>query len=719
MKKLLAILLALVMCMTLLPLAALAEGEETRTVYAKVPDGWEKVYLYAWVGDENTGWTGKEMTKSQTNQGWYEATISTNYVNAIVHNGSTQTDDLDLLSGTNYITVEYANGYCGGSVSDNAENGADSGYLTVYAKVPDGWDKDSVYFYAWDGVKGTNWPGVKMTSSTVHDGWFELQIPKQAKMCKVNNGNGAPQTQDLELANGNFITVDDNNHADQSKTFGGETTKPAPFEIKTVTAAGDGNQDDGYLNGKSWNPSAEENMLTNHDNIWTITYDNVKAGDHQLKFVLNENWEDNKCITGDTIPVGVKTDVACESSMRNMTFHVDADESTVKLELDLTDFDYENGTGAKLTITVTAPAVAPTPGEGNETDKPEGGDGNGETGDGGNSTTPGTGDETPTPTPGTGDETPTPTPGTGDGEGNGENGDGGSTTTPGTGNETNKPEDDKNNKNDKDEAKTITIYAKVPADWTEAYLYSWPDGGHGDPAWPGVKMTASKTHAGWYEAEIPENVQNVIVNAGSDKPQTVDLKLVSGSYFIVLGEAGADGKYSAKLNATADTATAPDNKDDKNDKDNTVTPDNKNDKDDTAAPAPDSKTITIYAQVPADWAEVYLYTWQDGANGDPAWPGTKMTASKTNAGWYELTIPADTQNVIVNAGNGNPQTVDLKLVSGSNYIVVGEAGEDGKYSAKMSSAPTGDSTELVAIAAALLMAATGMVATVAGKKKFF
>lgn len=701
MKKLLAILLALVMCMTLLPLAALADGEETRTVYVKAPEDWEKVCLYTWdnnnTSDNNRSWPGEEITATKTNEGWYKATVSAKHDKAIVNNGKNgddakQTENLDMVTGTNYITVGYINGSRYASVSDSPTTGADNGIVTVYAKVPESWG--TPYLHVWNGIETKGWPGIEMEVSSAYSGWYELQIPKNAKMCLVHNNNGT-QTGNLELVNGNFITVDDSNHADQSKTFGGETTKPAPFEIKTVTAVGDGNQDDGYLNGVFWNPSVENNennMLTNHDNIWTITYENVKAGDHQLKFAFNGGWEKSIGFAEEgKATVGKETDLVCGNG--NVIFNVEKDDSKVDLKLDLTNFDPDQGTGAKLTITVTDPAVDPAPGTG---------DGNGETGDGGSSTTPGTGDGGSTTTPGTGDETPTP--------------------TPGTGNETNKPEGDDNNNNgsnDKDEAKTITIYAKVPADWTEAYLYSWPDGGHGDPAWPGVKMTASKTHAGWYEAEIPENVQNVIVNAGSGKPQTVDLKLVSGSYFIVLGEAGADGKYSAKLNATADTATAPDNKDDKNDKDNTVTPDNKNDKDDTAAPAPDSKTITIYAQVPADWAEVYLYTWQDGANGDPAWPGTKMTASKTNAGWYELTIPADTQNVIVNAGNGTPQTVDLKLVSGSNYIVVGEVGEDGKYSAKMSSAPTGDSTELVAIAAALLMAATGMVATVAGKKKFF
>lgn len=712
MKKLLAILLALVMCMTLLPLAALAEEEKLPYYVVGTLPGLEEWKLC----DEK----GEMMQDGDVWKAEFKSVSPKEYYFKITDAKGTW--DNNWGNNGENIAVNVSE-ECDVTITFDPSTKEIRLYLSTTGEV-------HFYDYYVAGnieLTGADWDSQDKNNKMTQNGeLYEktfMNVPAGGHKFKVTTGGWNPSypgaNYEFDLSAACDVKITFNADTKEIKVIADKLVESPKFELKTVTAAGDGNQDDGYLNGKSWNPSAEENMLTNHDNIWTITYDNVKAGDHQLKFVLNENWEDNKCITGDTIPVGVKTDVACESSMRNMTFHVDADESTVKLELDLTDFDYENGTGAKLTITVTAPAVAPTPGEGNETDKPEGGDGNGETGDGGNSTTPGTGDETPTPTPGTGDETPTPTPGTGDGEGNGENGDGGSTTTPGTGNETNKPEDDKNNKNDKDEAKTITIYAKVPADWTEAYLYSWPDGGHGDPAWPGVKMTASKTHAGWYEAEIPENVQNVIVNAGSDKPQTVDLKLVSGSYFIVLGEAGADGKYSAKLNATADTATAPDNKDDKNDKDNTVTPDNKNDKDDTAAPAPDSKTITIYAQVPADWAEVYLYTWQDGANGDPAWPGTKMTASKTNAGWYELTIPADTQNVIVNAGNGNPQTVDLKLVSGSNYIVVGEAGEDGKYSAKMSSAPTGDSTELVAIAAALLMAATGMVATVAGKKKFF
>lgn len=507
MKKLLAILLALVMCMTLLPLAALAEGE-TKYVIAgegsifgskwdpadennrmtKNGDLYEKTYTNAPAGDYAFKVTDGTWTNSWGNNGGnYTFRLETAGTVKITFNPESKEIKVDTGATNETVTYDYYvagdSGLCGSNWSVNApENGMTKNgdvYEKIYKNVP----ANTYGFKITSGSWSPSYPGENYT--------FTL-----SDTCDVKITFNA-DTQEIEVIADKLVAA-------------------AKFVVEKVTAVGGSADGDGYLNGKNWDVEADSNVLTNNNGIYSITYTNVKAGDHELKFVLNGSWS-NKSIGGGKIESGVQVDVECGSNVGNLNYHVENDGSTVKLVLNLTEFDYEKSTGAKLTVTVTEP--------------------------------------------------------------------------------------DKNN------------------------------------------------------------------------------------------------------------TTTPDKKDD-----TTVTPD---EKDDSVAPAPDSKNITIYAKVPADWTEVYLYTWQDGSNGDPAWPGTKMTASKSNEGWYELTIPADTQNVIVNAGNGNPQTVDLKLVSGSNYIVVGEVGENGKYTAKMSSAPTGDTTDLVAICGAMLLAATGVVATVAGKKKFF
>ncbi len=88
--------------------------------------------------------------------------------------------------------------------------------------------------------------------------------------------------------------------------------------------------------------------------------------------------------------------------------------------------------------------------------------------------------------------------------------------------------------------------------------------------------------------------------------------------------------------------------------------------------------VIIRAKVPADWENVGAYTWEPEDFG--AWPGATMTK---NGDWYEITMPGTHTTVIINSANG--QTTDLTIDAGKDvWIVVGEAGADGKYAASVS-----------------------------------
>ena len=76
-------------------------------------------------------------------------------------------------------------------------------------------------------------------------------------------------------------------------------------------------------------------------------------------------------------------------------------------------------------------------------------------------------------------------------------------------------------------------------------------------------------------------------------------------------------------------------------------------------------TVTVRAQVPADWAEVYAYTWEPDSLG--GWPGTAMTL---NGEWYEVQMGAEQLKLIINNGNGKPQTADLNIEAGKDVWVV-------------------------------------------------
>ena len=102
-----------------------------------------------------------------------------------------------------------------------------------------------------------------------------------------------------------------------------------------------------------------------------------------------------------------------------------------------------------------------------------------------------------------------------------------------------------------------------------------------------------------------------------------------------------------------------------------------------AMPAIEAKAatdVTVHFKNTEGWEKVYVYTW-DGVDMG-GWPGTEIQADAANAGYYICTLTGvsnSTVNIIFGAGDGQPQTVDLKLGAeqASEWWVVPN-GNDGK-----------------------------------------
>lgn len=90
-------------------------------------------------------------------------------------------------------------------------------------------------------------------------------------------------------------------------------------------------------------------------------------------------------------------------------------------------------------------------------------------------------------------------------------------------------------------------------------------------------------------------------------------------------------------------------------------------------------TMTLNAVLPTtdDWQMPYLYYWYDDGTTGPSWPGTPLKS--LGAGKFQIDIPADVSNVIINNGSAALKTNDLKItpglestitvtVSGSNVV---------------------------------------------------
>ena len=134
-----------------------------------------------------------------------------------------------------------------------------------------------------------------------------------------------------------------------------EPTEPAPAEYKVYAV---GNGVGAWLNGISWNPGAEANLMTeNTKDVWTFngSFDDQVPATAEFKFAIDGTWDVNFGIAGDaTVANGVEMDAV--KGGENIKIPALTAASTVTAVLDLSNYDAETDTGAKVTVSWTGQA---------------------------------------------------------------------------------------------------------------------------------------------------------------------------------------------------------------------------------------------------------------------------------------------------------------------------------------------------------------------------
>ena len=124
------------------------------------------------------------------------------------------------------------------------------------------------------------------------------------------------------------------------------------LEINAMHAAGSADdEEDTWLNGVFWDPSAEENKMTEiADRVYTITFEDVKGYSdyYQVRFAANGEWTHNW--GGVYTESGKAFDAIYNGD--NIVVDVPYEIADVTLTLDLSNFDYVTKAGGKITITV-------------------------------------------------------------------------------------------------------------------------------------------------------------------------------------------------------------------------------------------------------------------------------------------------------------------------------------------------------------------------------
>lgn len=183
----------------------------------------------------------------------------------------------------------------------------------------------------------------------------------------------------------------------------------------------------------------------------------------------------------------------------------------------------------------------------------------------------------------------------------------------------------------------FVVHAYVPLDWKTVNMWAWsaPDGTNAFEAWPGDAMVEGED--GWFTGKVPTWVNSLIINGNEGTVQTADVSIEAKELWITVYE---DLTYDLVYE---DPAKAVEN-------------------------------ITVYAKVPADWADPCCWAWSapDGTNAFSAWPGEALTL---DGEWYVIEAPGWINSVIINGNEGSIQTSDLSVEAGKDVWVVVDSPE--------------------------------------------
>lgn len=180
-----------------------AENQPGIQVYFKKPDTWTEVRIYFWDSSPasvSTNWPGEAM--QEVGDGWfsYQFPNGVSQTNLIFNNNNNGEQTADL-----FRDADGCYDFLDGFWTDTCTLPG----LNFKFQKPVHWS-DDIHIHYWnaEGIAGTSWPGLPMTS--LGDNWFEFQMPEGVRSTNLifndaNTGTGE-QTSDLfRNANGCYV----------------------------------------------------------------------------------------------------------------------------------------------------------------------------------------------------------------------------------------------------------------------------------------------------------------------------------------------------------------------------------------------------------------------------------------------------------------------------------------------------------------------------------
>ena len=376
-KRVLSFVLALVMVLSLVPMAAFAAEETGTTLYLKPNANWSadgaRFAMYYFNGTAN-GWADM---RDEDGDRIYEGVVPADYSNVIFcrmnpaatennwNNKLNQTADLTVpTDGTNCYTVAEGTWDQGGGewsvYPPEAEEPEPEEPEPEEPVTPD--EPTATYYVAGDAALcGSNWDAADTANKRDYKGdsvytKVYANVAQGTYNLKVTDGtwnnswgdNGNNYTFVVSDVCNVTVTFDSN-----SKTVsvtGDGVGKETGLEISSMHAVGNGSGN--WLNGKNWDVSANV-MTETAPNVYEITFENVPAGSaYEFKFAANKAW------THSWGKGATEGEAAYNGQNIKLTLTAASD---VTLKLDLTKYDHTTKTGATNAVTVTEATVEPEP----------------------------------------------------------------------------------------------------------------------------------------------------------------------------------------------------------------------------------------------------------------------------------------------------------------------------------------------------------------------
>ncbi len=223
-----------------------------------------------------------------------------------------------------------------------------------YSYVVVAGDPAELFGTAWDS---TNIDNQMMWNGSVYSKmYFASRAYRDIQLKAVANGDEWFGDKDgnnvtFDVTAPGYFTVIFNPDTGIVSVSGSYVAYRSDFHYSEVYAVGNGEGNGSWINGVSWDPAYEDNLMTEvADNVWEIEYTNVpETAGLEVKFAIDGAWTDN--FGGVFRGNGVVSSAVYNGD--NITFDTyDYYSPTVRLQLDLRGFDFESKTGATFTVTI-------------------------------------------------------------------------------------------------------------------------------------------------------------------------------------------------------------------------------------------------------------------------------------------------------------------------------------------------------------------------------